>query len=280
MPWARFDDEFDDDPELDLIGPVAACLFVCSVTWCNRNLTDGFLPKARAAKLTGGVPESVASLLKYGWWTVDGDGYRVRNFLKYNMSAEQVATERERANDRQKRYLDKKRSKGGKSYNAVNHSVIDGVNNNVDDTVMHGVCDVSSITNGVNDAGSRNPSPESRVLSPESQPTTKPPSAPPEPSVAANGRVVGVLLKFGVSEPKAKAIAAKYPSELIDKQIAWLPGRKARNPAAVLVKSIESDWAEPDGEQASVQTDHKNISRKVTAAMVAPITKSRAEKRA
>jgi len=161
MAWARFDDEFDDDPELDLIGPVAACLFVCSVTWSNRNLTDGFVPRARASKLTGGTPAAIAALVRYRWWMEAEDGFQIRSYLKYNPSAVQVAETRESANERQRRRRVGRRLKDGGADDGCH-----GVNHGVSHAGSHGV---EGGGGGVGVTVCVTPSPESGVRIPESK---------------------------------------------------------------------------------------------------------------
>lgn len=97
MAWAKFHDGFDDDPEIDRFSGDAIALFVCSVTWSSRSLTDGFIPELRVAKLPGGTPEAV-EILCFGekpWWLKVEGGYQIRSFHKYNPSAEEVRQLRE-----------------------------------------------------------------------------------------------------------------------------------------------------------------------------------------
>lgn len=54
-----------------------------------------------------------------------------------------------------------------------------------------------------------------------------------------------MLSNQGVSESIASDLLENYPAEIITKQITMLPFRQAREPAAVLVKSIKDDWHAP-----------------------------------
>ena len=51
--WARLDDAILDNPEeIIAAGPLGFALHVAAITWCARNLTDGFIPQApRVAQL-------------------------------------------------------------------------------------------------------------------------------------------------------------------------------------------------------------------------------------
>jgi len=109
MPWLRTDDRFDDDADLDFLSEGAVALNLCAGTWSSRNLTDGFIPEARVRKLFGYSEAAVKLLLEAAapgnkpWWIKVEGGYQIRNFLKYNPSAEQVRTERQRASERMQR---------------------------------------------------------------------------------------------------------------------------------------------------------------------------------
>lgn len=51
MPWVRLDDHFDENPKIAQIGPFGIALWVTALAYCNRNLTDGFIPWSVARKL-------------------------------------------------------------------------------------------------------------------------------------------------------------------------------------------------------------------------------------
>jgi len=97
LAWARLHDGFDDDPDIDRLSGDAIALFVCSITWSSRSLTDGFIPEARARKLAGGTPEAIELLCSGDkpWWVKAEGGYVIRSFHKYNPSAEEVRRLRE-----------------------------------------------------------------------------------------------------------------------------------------------------------------------------------------
>jgi hypothetical protein len=51
MTWARLDDAILDNPKIIRVGPLGFALHVAAITWCSRNLTDGFVPEAKAKQL-------------------------------------------------------------------------------------------------------------------------------------------------------------------------------------------------------------------------------------
>jgi hypothetical protein len=155
MAWARFDDHFDDDPDCDIVGEVGICLFVCSITWASRNLTNGFIPEARVRKLAGGDASTVALLTSAAvrWWVPVDGGYQIRNYLRYNPSRDDVMAERQRAADRKQGSRDRRRSA-----DAVTSPVTDAVTSPVTDAVT------SPVTDAV-----RPGAPVSRIPYPDSQ---------------------------------------------------------------------------------------------------------------
>jgi hypothetical protein len=60
-------------------------------------------------------------------------------------------------------------------------------------------------------------------------------------------------LAVGVGQPTIEAMLETYSAERIARQLDWLPGRQARDPAAMLVRAVQDDWSQPalyDEEQA------------------------------
>src|SRR4051812_23247517 len=51
MAWIRVDDHFDEHPKLAQAGPLGWAVWLAGLAYCNRNLTDGFIPWARARSL-------------------------------------------------------------------------------------------------------------------------------------------------------------------------------------------------------------------------------------
>jgi hypothetical protein len=102
MPWVRIDEEFPDHPKVVGAGPLGIAMQVAALCYCNRHLTDGFVPRSTARRLIdldglGVKPDDViAALLAVGMWVrVDG-GYQIHNYDHYQPTREQVLAERER----------------------------------------------------------------------------------------------------------------------------------------------------------------------------------------
>lgn len=102
MTWVRLADDFYDHPKLLAAGPTAGWLWVCGLAYCNRYLTDGFLPSAAVTRLADieNPHRLAARLVDIGLWeSVDG-GYRVHDYRDYQPTAETVRTDRAKVSAR------------------------------------------------------------------------------------------------------------------------------------------------------------------------------------
>ena len=52
---------------------------------------------------------------------------------------------------------------------------------------------------------------------------------------------------LGLKSEQVDMLLARFDTERIRRQIAWLPASNARNPAAFLLAAIENDYAAPAG---------------------------------
>jgi len=57
--------------------------------------------------------------------------------------------------------------------------------------------------------------------------------------------LVALLIKIGISKKVAERLHNIYPTEIIMKQIKYLPFRRAENPPALLIKALNEDWPAP-----------------------------------
>lgn len=138
MVWARLDDAILDNPKIAQVGMLGFALHVAAITWCCRNLTDGFIPASRVhcllnfgntsgevtAKLRSNCVAAPAAvdrlcdawmdcgeidaiciandLMAAGLWEMANGGYQLHDFLVYNPSKKQVLEERDRGRERAK----------------------------------------------------------------------------------------------------------------------------------------------------------------------------------
>ena len=119
MPWVRLDDNFPDHRKIAELGdyaPVAGWLFICGLAYCNRQLTDGFIPKQHVIRLasfrhlgieTAGVKglvsmgedieaDTLAELLEaVGLWEDRDTHWYIHDYPDYQPTKAEVEAERE-----------------------------------------------------------------------------------------------------------------------------------------------------------------------------------------
>lgn len=96
MVWIRIDDQIAHHPKFIAAGPVAAWLWVCGNGYCNKYLTDGFIPE-HAVKTLGGVTNAekwAVRLVEVGLWDKVAGGFSVHDFHDYNPTAADVRKKR------------------------------------------------------------------------------------------------------------------------------------------------------------------------------------------
>lgn len=96
MAWVRIDDSFPDHPKAVQAGPMACWLYVCSIAYANRYLTDGFIPERQIWRLIDSDDaEALAdALIDAGLWEQAENGYQIHDYLDYQPSAERVKADR------------------------------------------------------------------------------------------------------------------------------------------------------------------------------------------
>ncbi|HET7486849.1 MAG TPA: hypothetical protein VFJ85_02905 [Acidimicrobiales bacterium] len=101
MAWVRLDEAFPDHPKVARAGPLASWLHVCALAYCNRLLTDGFVPSAQVAKLAdlsevrATALQLAERLVDVGMWTREAGGFRIHDFGDYQPTKAQVEAERQ-----------------------------------------------------------------------------------------------------------------------------------------------------------------------------------------
>lgn len=102
MPWVKLDDAFPEHPKVLSAGDEAAWMYVCALAYCNRHLTDGFLPSAAVKRLTNHKSpiRLVMKLVDVGLLEQVDHGFVVHDFLDYQPSKAAIETERAGARER------------------------------------------------------------------------------------------------------------------------------------------------------------------------------------
>ena len=110
MGWVRVDDSFYDHPKFHEVNALAVALWVTGLAWCNRTLTDGFIPRSTAERLlnfddidvpvgnTGWKPadayDAIEQLIGNGSWEAVERGFQIVNYLEFQPSAAEVKAKR------------------------------------------------------------------------------------------------------------------------------------------------------------------------------------------
>ena len=107
MPWVKFSDDWYDDGKLAGADPWVIAMWAVGITWCARNLSDGFIPAGehrRLLNLYGTFdsdgqqvhPDRVADeLVVRGSWQAIAGGYEVVNYHRYQPTRADVLEKRE-----------------------------------------------------------------------------------------------------------------------------------------------------------------------------------------
>jgi hypothetical protein len=75
----------------------------------------------------------------------------------------------------------------------------------------------------------------------------------PIPAISENPHDVQLaadLTAAGLRPEQIERLLRTFPHDRVRRQLAWLPARQARNPAALLIRAVEQDWGTP-GEEAA-----------------------------
>jgi|SRR5215471_385582 len=96
MGWVRLEDGIGEHPKLAAVDDHAFALYVCGLAYCNRNLTDGFIPTAVGLTLrhSGKTKQAIVALETARLWQAVDGGWRVHDYLDYQPSKQQVELSR------------------------------------------------------------------------------------------------------------------------------------------------------------------------------------------
>src|SRR5262245_48168555 len=109
MTWVRLADDFNDHPKVLAAGTAGIALFVCSLCWSNKQLTDGYIPLAALRRLVDlDDPSRVAArLVEVGLWERAPGGFQIHDYEQYQPSAESVREERRKNAERVRAWREK-----------------------------------------------------------------------------------------------------------------------------------------------------------------------------
>lgn len=96
-PWVRLDDHFDEHPKVAALSDSALSLWVSSLAYSNRNLTDGFVPHSVGMRLRyceGNPVPAIRELEAAQMWEQANGGWRIHDYEHYQKLREQVLEDR------------------------------------------------------------------------------------------------------------------------------------------------------------------------------------------
>lgn len=101
MPWVKIDEDFSDHPKIVAAGPLAMAMQVAAMCYCNKYLTDGYIPARQVPRLISldGLPvtveQVVKQLLDHRLWEVADGGYVIHDYADFQPSRDEALAERE-----------------------------------------------------------------------------------------------------------------------------------------------------------------------------------------
>jgi ribonuclease HI len=99
--WVKFDDSLPENPDVDRLSHGAFRLYVSSICYCQKHLTDGAIDAGRVPLLIRSYRASYATeLTACGLWVETESGYEVHNFTKWNKTRDYWKEEQRKAAER------------------------------------------------------------------------------------------------------------------------------------------------------------------------------------
>jgi hypothetical protein len=121
VTWVKLEDDFSENPKIAGLSDSALALWVTGLAYCNRNLTDGFIPSqvglGQLRYCDGNAVPSIRELERTGLWDEVTGGWEVHDFHDYQPTREAVLAERAAARERMQE-LRKNRKRSSKDVRA------------------------------------------------------------------------------------------------------------------------------------------------------------------
>lgn len=111
--WVKLDATYAEDERIMAAGACAELLFVRSICYCRRRVTDGHIPTSALRLLAFGIDEDAehlaATLVANELWLEVSDGWRLRSYETWQQTKETLAQDAARKRDaRAERQREKK----------------------------------------------------------------------------------------------------------------------------------------------------------------------------
>lgn len=103
-PYAPLSATYAQDDAIIRAGEAAELLFVRGMAWCGQAHSDGFMTEAQVLTYVGAglakVADRIAQLVEVGLWLIEEGGYRIRSWLRWNRSEDEIEAARAADRDR------------------------------------------------------------------------------------------------------------------------------------------------------------------------------------
>jgi hypothetical protein len=137
MGWVKLDDAVGEHPKIASLSDTAFALWVAGLAYCNRNLTDGFIPEnvgyGQLRYCGGNTVPFVRELESAGLWDPILGGWQVHDFTEYQPTKAQILAEREATRERVRKHRG----------NAPSNDASNGVGNDITPGTGMGEVDLS-----------------------------------------------------------------------------------------------------------------------------------------
>ena len=98
--WVKLDATYPEDERIMAVGACAELLFIRSICYCRRRVTDGHIPHSALRLLAFGIDEDAqhlaATLVAHELWLQVDDGWRLRSYEAWQQTKETLAQDAER----------------------------------------------------------------------------------------------------------------------------------------------------------------------------------------
>lgn len=108
MTWTKLGDEFS--VECRDLSDAAFRTHVEGLLWVMKRETGGYLETREVRRFAESPHAEMAltELVSVGWWSIDGQGYRINHHMEHQPEPDLLAKRREAAAERQRRFKRKK----------------------------------------------------------------------------------------------------------------------------------------------------------------------------
>jgi hypothetical protein len=159
VTWVRIDDHFDEHPKLAQAGTVCWGIWLAGIAYCNRNLTDGFIPWAvakslgswemldleddeedpqhrrriwtvgRSCGMSGEDMETewvIERMVGVGLWDQIPGGFRIHDYDDYQPTKQEILAERAKTKERVADWRKRRKPSGNADSNGATNGVVTG----------------------------------------------------------------------------------------------------------------------------------------------------------